>query len=90
MENLGTGAFDVALKTQLSGANNVVLILSEGALDRCLADHDNKDFVRKEIAMALATGKNTVPVMMDDFKYPAEELLPEDIREVTKQNAVPW
>ena len=65
VENLGTGAFDVALKSQLSGANNVVVILSEGALDRCLTDHDNKDFVRKEIAMALATSKNTVPVLMD-------------------------
>ncbi len=90
MENLGTGAFDVALKAQLTASSNVVVILSDGALDRCVTDHDNKDFVRKEIAMALATGKNTVPVMMDDFKFPEEHLLPEDIRDITKQNAVPW
>lgn len=36
VENLGTGAFDEALKRQLTASKNVVVVLSEGALDRCM------------------------------------------------------
>jgi hypothetical protein len=90
VENLGTGAFDVALQRQLTAARNVVVILSEGALDRCIADAAGKDFVRKEIAMSFRMGKNVVPVKTDEFVYPEEAALPEDIRAIATSNAVPW
>ena len=90
VENLGTGAFDVALKAQLMAARNVVVVLSEGALDRCLDDHEGKDFVRKEIAMSLMMDKNVVPVICDDFKWPETEALPEDMRALPSRNGIPW
>jgi hypothetical protein len=90
VENLGQGAFDVALKQQLAASRNVVVVLSEASLDRCVTDHDNKDFVRKEISMALKMGKNIVPVSTDDFAFPEAEALPEDIRPIVSINAVPW
>jgi hypothetical protein len=90
VENLGTGAFDVALRHQLTVSRNVVVVLSEGALDRCLNDHENKDFVRKEIAMALLMEKNIVPVICDDFKWPETYSLPEDMRGLPSRNGIPW
>jgi len=36
VENLGSGTFDTALAENLSRARNVVLVLSEGCLDRCI------------------------------------------------------
>ena len=53
-------------------------------------DPDSKDFVRKEISMALKMGKNIVPVVTDEFKWPEAEALPEDIRGVVSLNAVAW
>lgn len=68
----------------------MVVVLSEGALDRCITDTDHKDFVRKEIALALAMNKTIVPVHTTNFVWPAVEVLPEDIRGLLSQNAVEW
>jgi hypothetical protein len=89
VENLGQGDFDVALQRALSAARNVVVVLSEGALDRCMQDYDGKDFVRKELAMALAMRKNVVPVTLN-FAWPDESLLPPDIRGLCVCNSVDW
>lgn len=43
VENLGTGAFDEALKRQLTASKNVVVVLSEGALDRCMVSRAGCD-----------------------------------------------
>jgi hypothetical protein len=89
VETMGSGSFDVALQLHLSVARNVVVILSEGALDRCIDDHENKDYVRKEVALALAMQKNVVPVVWN-FTWPEQGRLPADIRELAVRNAVTW
>lgn len=89
VEGLAEGAFDTALETMLNNVQHVVVILSEGALDRCMQDIDNKDFVRKEIATALRLGKNVVPVH-SNFRFPTPEELPQDIRGVLVQNMIEW
>ena len=89
VDNLGRGAFDTALEKNLYAAKNVVVLLTPGCLDRCITDKEGKDFVRREIAIALAAGKNVIPVT-DSFDWPAVEELPEDIQDLCRQNAVAW
>ena len=89
VEGLAEGAFDSALEEQLRSVKHVVVLLTEGALDRCISDHDNKDFVRKEISTALRLGKNVVPVHCN-FTFPTPEVLPADIRDILRQNMVEW
>eukprot|EP01043_Picozoa_sp_COSAG02_P019137 COSAG02_NODE_913_length_15994_cov_6.140484_12_plen_660_part_00 len=89
VDNLGRGEFDTALEANLNAARNVVVLLTDGCLDRCIEDTENQDFVRREIATALAKKKNVVPVTAA-FTWPDTERLPHDIRELCRQNAVDW
>lgn len=89
VEGLAEGAFDTALENMLVSVQHVVVLLTEGALDRCMADTEGKDFVRKEIATALRLKKNVVPVA-NNFTFPKPEDLPLDIRGLLSQNTVEW
>jgi hypothetical protein len=92
VENLGSGAFDDALWTQLSSAKNVVCVWTQGCMDRFLKDNDlmQTDFVRKEYALALRLQKNIIPVKHESFEFPQPSDLPADVREILKMNAIPW
>jgi hypothetical protein len=46
------------------------------------------DFVRVEIAAALAQGKRVIPVVIDDVAMPRAEELPEDIKPLASRNAI--
>jgi hypothetical protein len=71
----------------IAAAPNFVVFLSPGSLDRCGQDGD---WLRKEIAQAILTTRNIVPVMLPGFSFPPLETLPEDIREVTRHDAVEY
>jgi hypothetical protein len=88
VEGLGDGFFDVAREAKLRAVQHVVVVLSEGALDRCMTDTSGTDFV-KEIALALALGKTVVPVW-SNFSFPTADMLPVDIRGLLRCNAVEW
>ena len=64
LEVLRAGKFNEALLSSIDSCKDFVLILSPGALDRC---NDENDWVRKEIAEALRTKKNIIPVMLKGF-----------------------
>ncbi len=83
LEVLRAGKFNDALLSSIQSCKDFVLILSPGALDRC---NDENDWVRKEIAEALRSKKNIVPVMLKGFQFP--EKLPEDIEDVRYQNGL--
>ena len=89
VEGLVEGVFDAALEAKMRAVQHVVVVLSEGALDRCMTDSTNTDFVRKEIAMALALKKTVVPVW-SNFSFPPAESLPADVRGLLKLQAVEW
>jgi hypothetical protein len=89
VEGLVEGVFDAALEAKLRSVEHVVVVLSEGALDRCMNDSTNSDFVHKEIAMALALRKTVVPVW-SNFSFPPAESLPADMRGLLKLQAVEW
>jgi hypothetical protein len=48
---------------------------------------DEKDFVRRELQMALATGRKVVPVLVNDAEMPSVEALPSEIQSLPRINA---
>lgn len=82
-DSLRNGDFNLALLEVIENCKDFIIILSPNALDRCVSE---RDWVRQELAHALKTGKNIVPVKSDDFHFP--ETLPEDIGEIRWKNAV--
>ena len=90
VSSLGGGNFDEALIMTICKASNVVLVLSDGALDRCKGDTRINDWLHREIVCAFEHKVNVVPVTDPAFKWPDEKELPEDIQAVSKLNGVPW
>ncbi|XP_058139789.1 NAD(+) hydrolase SARM1 [Dasypus novemcinctus] len=89
VEKLEAGKFEDKLIQSVMGARNFVLVLSAGALDKCMQDHDCKDWVHKEIVTALSCSKNIVPVI-DGFEWPEPQALPEDMQAVLTFNGIKW
>jgi hypothetical protein len=49
---------------------------------------DPADFVRREVSIMLARGLRIIPVLASDAVMPAAEALPEDLRALTRLNAL--
>ena len=77
--SIRSGKFNEAIDGAIRDADNFVLIVTDGAFDRC-ADED--DWVRREIRQALACKKNIVPVVPDGNTFAFPENLPEDLAEL--------
>ena len=63
---LEAGKFDNNLLQSIKEARNFVLVLTSGAFDRCKDDVAQKDWIHKEVACALNSCCNIVPVL-DNF-----------------------
>jgi hypothetical protein len=50
--------------------------------------HDPNDWVRAEVSTAIQRGVRVIPVLLDGATMPATESLPEDLRPLTRMNAV--
>ncbi|MGV7222453.1 MAG: phosphatase PAP2 family protein [Nitrospinales bacterium] len=85
VDDLGPNQFDEKLLKQIEKAPNFVLILAPGSLDRCI---NKEDWLFKEISHAIQSKSNIVPIMIDNFKYPPKESLPEEIKELVRHNSV--
>ena len=59
----------------LVSSTNVVVLLTENSLDRCMNDPHGEDVFRKEVAVAIRAKKNVVPVMTREFKFPEVRLV---------------
>jgi len=87
VDTLRSGDFDTELLRRIDECRDFILILSEGALDRCTAPDAaaSEDWVRCELAYALKKEKNIVPIMLAGFTaFP--DNLPGDIRKVVRKN----
>ena len=87
VDRLGTGHFDTRLLDTIARAPNFVVFLSPGSLDRC---QDPDDWLRREIARAIGTGRNIIPVTLPGFTFPPAEAIPEDIRDMARHDAVEY
>ena len=86
---LESGKFDYNLLQSIRSARNFVLVLTPSALDRCFNDAEQRDWIHKEVACALQSNCNIIPVF-DNFIMPEPKLLPETMRAVTGYNGVKW
>lgn len=85
LETLRSGDFDEQILNTIRTCRDMVVFLSPGALDRCI---HKGDWVRREIACALESGINVVPVLLRGFAFPPAEELPSDIRGLVRKQGV--
>ena len=87
IDTLRSGRFDEVLLSRIDECTDFIVILSPGCFDRTVdpAFPKENDWLRRELAHALANGKNVVPVILRDFAgFPSN--LPEDVEEVKWMN----
>lgn len=87
VEGLDSGAFGPRLLRAIEQAPSFLLILTPGSLDRC--QHAN-DWLRLEIAHAIRTQRNIIPVLKDGFQFPDADSLPPEIRTLQDYQAVSY
>lgn len=83
VESLRSGKFNNKLLDIIDECNDVLVVLPQHALDRCI---NPDDWVRKELAQSLKANKNIVPIMMRNFEWPLN--LPDDLKELANYNGV--
>ena len=93
VDDIGAGqAFDEVIRRAV-GDSQVLLVLigkrwlgeREGAPPRI---EDAGDFVRIEVATALAAGMRVLPLLLDGTPMPGEAQLPENLRPLARRNAL--
>lgn len=84
VESLRSGAFNTKLFEVIDGCTDVLVVLPPGGLDRC---DDPKDWVRAEVAHALKSQKNVIPIMMRGFRFDVEKM-PDDIKPLANLNGI--
>jgi hypothetical protein len=84
---LKASRFPEALLQEIEAADNFVLLITPRAMDRC---EQAGDWMAREIAHALKTGRNIVLVFKRDtnFIFPQAENLPEEIRSILDYHGV--
>jgi hypothetical protein len=85
-ENLDSGEFARKILTQIEAREHFIVLLQPGSLDRIGEDGD---WLRLEIAHALACGRNVVPVTANGFEFRRDLVLPLDVARLSSFNAVP-
>ena len=89
VDRLEAGKFDNNLLQSIRSARNFVLVLTPGALDRCMGDQDQRDWIHKEVHCALNSNCNIIPVF-DNFVMPDPESLPDTMKNIVTYNGVKW
>lgn len=84
VEDLKRGPFNTALLEVIAHAEDFLLVLTRGCLDRCACA---TDWLRLEVAHAIETDRNIVPVLTRDFAWPAEPI-PSGLDKIRHYNAL--
>jgi len=85
LDDLGPHHFDERIHQEIDAAANFILILSDNSLD---ASTDEGDWLRREIAHAISTRRNIIPLLKDGFAYPKPETLPKELQDLPRYNSV--
>lgn len=85
VNDLGRGRFDLALLKRIAESPNFIVILSPHCLDRIA---DTRDWLRQEIAQAVKTERNIVPIILEGFKFPEPETLPAELKDLSTYQSV--
>ncbi len=84
VETLNNGVFGDNIFEEIESSNDVLVVLPQGGLDRCI--NNSEDWVRKEVVHAIEHQKNIIPVMMRNFVFPQN--LPDDMKKLADYNGV--
>src|SRR3954453_14414395 len=87
VRELSAGPFDAALKASIEKADNFIVLLTPGCLDRCA---DEKDWFRQEITVALNSKRNIAPLKTEDFQFPPVKDLPKAAALLTRHHCVTY
>jgi hypothetical protein len=85
LENLDSGEFEQRILGQIEAREHFIVLLEPGSLDRIGKDGD---WLRREIAHALAHGRNVVPVTSKGFEFRRDLVLPPDVARLASFTAV--
>lgn len=83
VESLHGGRFNDQLYNAIDRCKDFLLILQPNTLDKC---YDEDDWVRQEVCRAISSKKNIVPIMLNDFSWPAE--MPDVIKGLCEYQAL--
>ena len=76
------------LEAQVEGCDVLLCTIGRGWLDAIDRLAEPKDYVRIEIAAALAKRKRVIPLLLDEARMPTADLLPEELQPLTRRQAV--
>lgn len=94
-DSIGAGDFERVILDQIAARDHFILLLVPETLDRCNYDEQAEypkapnpdDWLRREVEHALATGRNIVPLIVDDYKWHMiEPKLTGDLEQLKKIN----
>ena len=86
------GSFDTQLLTHIENAKDIFVLLEESSLDACFKEVDKEsyktDWFCMEIMHALKKNKRIIPLLLDGYKMPDLKDLPDELKALSKQNAI--
>jgi serine/threonine protein kinase len=87
VDALTSGQFDEKLLATIAGAPHFIVVLTEKGLDRC---REPGDWLRREIAHAIQTRRNIVPILAPGFQMPDPKALPAAVRPLAGYNTIKY
>lgn len=87
LEEMRRDNFNVQLLNYIENAKDIFVLLEEGSLDACKQGNWEDDWFCKEIAHALKTKRNIIPILIGDYKMPKREFFPDELQELSLKNA---
>ena len=66
IESIGPGEFESIILGQIEARAHFLSILTPGTLERCC---EPGDWLRREIEHALKTGRNVIPMLVNNFRF---------------------
>ncbi len=88
LEEMRRDNFNIQLLHYIENAKDVFVLLEEGSLDACEQGNWEDDWFCKEIAHALKTKRNIIPILIGDYKMPKQEFFPKELQELSLKNAL--
>jgi tetratricopeptide (TPR) repeat protein len=86
IESIDSGQFDTVILNQIAARPHFLVILTPGAVERCL---EPEDWLRREIEHAMALERNVVPVIVNNFDFrESGKYLTGELENLSRYNAL--
>ena len=85
------GQFDTQLFEHIENATDVIILLDDQSLRACFSDIKDTyktDWFCMEVMHALKKQKRIIPLLLDGYKMPEAEQLPDEMKALSLQNAI--